>query len=91
MLEEHVILATKRGCAMSQIDDPVKLVNFCNKKISELETLKVKAEDLKDVLKIEFAIQGYSELLEKGLHQMYQQGRSKSDISVKKDRQRYVA
>ena len=68
---------------MSEIDDPIKLMAFCNRKIGELETLKGKAEGITEIIKIEYAIEKYSELLEKGIHQAYQQGRIKKDITDK--------
>ena len=64
---------------MSLVDDPKKLIAFCNGKIGELEAIK--AKDLENLLKYEFAIKEYTKILEHAIHQLFQQGMSKRDIT----------
>ena len=64
---------------MSLVDDPKKLIEFCNRKIAELEAIK--AKDLENLLKYEFAIKEYTKILEHAIHQSFQQGMTKRDIT----------
>ena len=65
--------------ADNEVSDPLQLITFCNRKIGELEAIK--AKDLENLLKYEFAIKEYTKILEHAIHQAWQQGKTKKDIT----------
>ena len=71
---------------MSQdtIDDPLKLIDFCNKNIKEIESEIADARSRKDfdsTKGLSNQMLRFTELLEKAIHQAYQQGKTKQDVS----------
>ena len=63
------------------IDDPKKLVAYCNKHIQALEAELAEAQTPNDKRIIRNQLLGFTELLEKGLHQQHQQGYDTEDIA----------
>lgn len=63
------------------IDDPIKLIEFCNKHIRKLEMGVEQTDSPATIAKLEGHLVKWSELLEKAIHQAYQQGRSSEDIT----------
>jgi len=65
----------------NQITDPKLLVEFCNKHIQALETELADATNANEKRIIRNQLLGFTELLEKGLHQVHQQGYDTEDIA----------
>jgi len=63
------------------IDNPAKLVAYCNQNIKAVEAEMADAEP-EIRLKLRNQLLGFTELLEKGLHQLHQQGYQTEDIAV---------
>lgn len=68
------------------IDDPIKLIGFANKHIAKLEmyiALEEKKDepDIQNIARMEGHLVKWSEELEHAIHQAYQQGRTRKDIT----------
>lgn len=66
------------------IDDPIELVKYANKHINRIEEaveLAKADKDFQTVAKLEGHLLGWALLLEKALHQAFQQGKTTDDIT----------
>ncbi|HKT21228.1 MAG TPA: hypothetical protein VJR06_01200 [Nitrososphaerales archaeon] len=63
------------------INDPKKLVDYCNGHIQQLERELADAKDFNERRVIRNQLLGFTELLEKALHQQHQQGYDTEDIA----------
>ena len=67
---------------MGEIDDPPKLISALNSHISGIKTLLETVEDEKTKAKLYGHLVAFYDLLEKALHQAFQQGKGKRDVAV---------
>lgn len=66
---------------MSAIDDSLKGIDACNRKIQELEILKGECKTIADKLKVEYEIKEYYKILQHFIHEAHQEGRTRKDIT----------
>ena len=66
---------------MSQIDDSLKGIDACNRKIQELEILKGECETLADKLRVEYIIKEHYKILQHFIRESYQEGKTRKDIT----------
>mgnify|MGYP001560190956 CR=1 FL=1 len=63
------------------IEDPLALIAYINEKIAKTETMLETVQDERLWTKLNGQLLGWVEMLEKALHQAYQQGRTKKDAT----------
>jgi len=66
---------------LSAIDDSLKGIDACNRKIQELEILKGECVTVADKLKVEYEIKEYYKILQHFIHEAHQEGKTRKDIT----------
>ena len=77
----------------TKIEDPLQGIDYCNKQMGRIETrLSADEEmDAKTFNTLTYNLREWTELLQKFIHQAFQQGRTKTDLTQAADKKRFNA